>query len=436
MPPRIRALGVVALALCCVLAAIGALALAVPGDAPDAGQRDPTALDAGQRDPADPALQRLHDVGVTGENVTVGVVGVTGFDTDHPAIGGRIAERRAFGDGATVDNGGRDRHGTATAAVVARTAPDSDLHLATFDDTTGFRRAVTWLVTADVDVIVAPVSFYGRPGDGTSTVARLGAWARRQGVVFVAPTGNLARGHWTGHYDDPDGDRLRFGDTTRNYLAGRGSEMRIWLAWDRAHAEEAYVAELYRTDDGEASLVARSEPFPGDGVPNARTNARLQGGTYYVVVRGPDNATGARVRLSSPTHRFQRARPEGSVVAPATGRGVIGVGAYDPAADRVEPFSSTGPTADGRLGVDVVAPARHEIGGYDEPLVGSSAATPYVGGLAALVLDADPDRSPREVELRLERTARDVGPNGTDTVAGNGLVMPGRAVDSPANATE
>jgi len=424
MPARIRALGVVAVALCCVLAAIGALALSVPGAPADVQRSNAT----------DGGLQRLHAAGVTGENVTVGVVGVTGFDTDHPAIADRVEAAQAFGDGATVANGGRNRHGTATAAVVARTAPDADLRLATFDDTAGFRRAVTWLVTADADVIVAPVSFYGRPGDGTSTVARLGEWARRQGVVFVAPTGNLARGHWAGRYDDPSDGRLRFGERTRNYLAGRGSETRVWLAWDRAHANETYVAELYRTDDGERSLVARSEPFPGDGVPNARINARLQGGTYYVVVRGPSNATGARVRLASPTHRFQRNRPDGSVAAPATGRGVIGVGAYDPVAGRVEPFSSRGPTADGRLGVDVVAPARHEIGGYDEPLVGSSAATPYVGGLAALALDADPDRSPREIELRFERTARDVGPNGTDTAAGNGLVVP-RAVDLPANAT-
>jgi len=425
MPARIRALGVVALALCCVLVAIGALALSVPGAPVDDEERGPT----------DDGLQRLHAAGVDGDNVTVGVVGVTGFDTDHPAIADQVVESRAFGDGATVANGGRNRHGTATAAVVARTAPDADLRLAAFDDTTGFRRAVTWLVTADVDVIVAPVSFYGRPGDGTSTVARLGAWARRQGVVFVAPTGNLARGHWTGRYDDPDEGRLRFDDTARNYLAGRGSETRIWLAWDRAHANQTYVAELYRTESGEASLVARSAPFPSDGVPNARINARLRGGTYYVVVRGPDNATGARVRLSSPTHRFQRARPDGSVAAPATGRGVIGVGAYDPAAGRVEPFSSRGPTADGRLGVDVVAPARHEIRGYDEPLVGSSAATPYVGGLAALAFDAEPGLSPREVELRLERTARDVGPNGTDPVAGAGLVVPGRAADAPATAT-
>ncbi|WP_459193426.1 S8 family serine peptidase [Halosimplex sp. J119] len=426
MTARIRALGAVAAALLCLTAAIGAIALSVPGA--------PATADEESR-PSDTGLQRLHAAGVTGDNVTVGVVGVTGFDTDHPAIAERVVAARAFGNGATVSNGGRNRHGTATAAVLSQTAPDADLYLATFDETRDFRQAVTWLVTADVDVIVAPVSFYGTPGDGSAAVARLGEWARRQGVVFVAPTGNLARGHWHGRYDDVDEGRLRFGETTRNYVAGRGSRTRIWLSWDRAHENETYTAELYRAEGNESRLVARSQPYRGDDVPNARINARLEGGTYYVAVRGPGNETGAHLRLASPTHRFQRAKPEGSIVAPATGRGVIGAGAYDPADGGIEPFSSRGPTIDGRLGVDLVAPARHEIRGYDEPLVGSSAATPYVGGVAALVLDDRPGLTPERVEHRLERTAVDVGPNGTDAVAGNGLVAPRQAVGLPANAT-
>ncbi|WP_415379487.1 S8 family serine peptidase [Halosimplex sp. TS25] len=426
MTARIRALGAVAAALLCLTAAIGALALTVPGAPATAGQ---------EPRPTDTDLQSLHAAGVDGDNVTVGVVGVTGFDTDHPTFADRVVEARAFGDGTTVSNGGRNRHGTATAAVLSRTAPGADLYLATFDETRDFRRAVTWLVTTDVDVIVTPVSFYGTPGDGSAAVARLGEWARRQGVVFVAPTGNLARGHWHGRYDDVANGTLRFGETTRNYVAGRGSRTQIWLSWDRAHENETYTAELYRAAGNESRLVARSQPYAGDDVPNARINARLEGGTYYVVVRGPENATDAHLRLASPTHRFQRAKPEGSLAAPATGRGVIGVGAYDLADGGIEPFSSRGPTLDGRLGVDVVAPARHEIRGYDEPLVGSSAATPYVGGAAALVLDARPGLAPERVEHLLERTAVDVGPNGTDAVAGNGLVAPRRAVGRPVNET-
>lgn len=425
MNPRLRALGTVAVALCCLTAALVGLALSVPG-APAVAE---------QQGPSEPNLRSLHAAGVTGENVTVGVVGVTGFDTAHPTVADQVSRARAFGAGATLDNGGRTRHGTATAAVLARTAPDADLYLAAFDDTTGFRRAVTWLVTADVDVIVAPVSFYGTPGDGSAPVARMGAWARRQGVVFVAPTGNLARGHWHGQYDDVRNGTLRFGETRRNYIAGRGSETEIWLSWDRIHANQTYTAELYRQRGNDPRLVAQSQPYPGDDIPNARINARLEGGTYFVVVRGPATATDAQIRLQSPTHRFQHADPRGSIAAPASGRGVVGVGAYDPVVSAIEPFSSRGPTRDGRLGVDVVAPARHDIAGYDEPLRGSSAATPYVGGLAALLLDADPDLGPRRVEFRLERTAVDVGPNGTDPVAGHGLVVPGRAVGPSINET-
>lgn len=423
MTARTRALGAVALALCCLTVALAGLALSAPGASTDA--RAPP--------PSDTDLQSLHAAGVDGDDVTVGVVGVTGFDTDHPALADRVVDARAFGAGETLANGGRDRHGTATAAVVARTAPGADLYLASFEGTEDFRRAVTWLVTSDVDVIVAPVSFYGTPGDGSATVSRLATWARRQGVVFVAPTGNLARGHWTGRYDEVRNGTLKFGETTRNYLAGRGSRTKIWLSWDRAHRNQTYSAALYRLDGNESRLVARSEPHPGDDLPNARINARLTGGTYYVEVRGPPDATGARLRLTSPTHRFQRADPAGSVAAPAAARGALAVGAYD-TAGHVEPYSSRGPTLDGRLGVDVVAPARHEVEGYDEPLVGSSAATPYVGGLAALVLDAHPDLSPRRVEFRLERTAVDVGADGTDPVAGHGRVVAGRAV-SPVNGT-
>jgi len=425
MLSRTRALGVVALALLCVTVAIAGLALTVPGAPADAGQ---------QRQPDATGLQTLHDAGVTGENVTVGVVGVTGFDTDHPAIAGRVVDARAFGDGTTLANGGRNRHGTAAAAVLTRTAPGADLYLATFDETRDFRQAVTWLVTADVDVIVTPVSFYGTTGDGSAAVARVAAWAQRQGTVVVAPTGNLARGHWQGRYDDVANGTLRFGESTRNYVAGRGSETQIWLSWNGSRADERYTAELYRRAGDESRLVARSQPYGGDDVANARINARLEGGTYYVVVRGPENATGTRLRLTSPTHRFQRGTPEGSLVAPATGSGVVGVGAYDPVTERVEPFSSRGPTRDGRLGVDVVAPARHDVRGYDDPFVGSSAATPYVGGIAALLLDADPELTPTQVEHRLERRAVDVGPNGTDPVAGHGRVVP-RAVQLPANET-
>ncbi|NHN60845.1 MULTISPECIES: S8 family serine peptidase [Halorussus] len=428
-PETRRALAVVVLG---VLLLAGSLALLAASLSTDTAGRSASANATGAS-AVGPEVAALHRAGATGENVTVGVVDVTGFDTGAAALDGRIVDARAFGPDETVGNGGRNAHGTAAAETVARVAPDADLYLATIDSPDGFRKAVEWLVAEDVDVVVAPVSFYGMPGDGTSPVADVARRATDAGVVFVSPTGNLARSHWSGQYRGVENGTVAFGGSTRNYVRGDGRDVTVWLSWDRAHRERDYTAELYWTDGSRSRLVARSSPYPGDGVPNERIVARVRSGTYYLRVRGPANATGARLELSSPTHDFQHVRPAGSLVAPASAPAALAVGAYDDGADRVEPFSSRGPTPDDRTGVDLVAPSHP--GAVDaERFVGSSAAASYAGGVAALLLDERPGLSPEDVERRLEATAADVGRPGVDPVAGHGLLRPGPAVGA-GNAT-
>lgn len=378
---------------------------------------------------------RAHAANVTGDGVRVGVVDVTGFDTSASTLDGHVVAARAFGSGATVDNGGRNAHGTAAASVVARVAPDADLYLASFESPDSYGSAVDWLQANDVDVIVAPVSFYGTAGDGSTPSARLASDVTDSGTVFVAPAGNLGRSHWVGRYDDVRDGRLQFRGGDRNYLAGDGRRVVVWLSWDRAHAGEDYTAVLYRVTDDGPQLVARSQPDRGDDVPNERIVARPRPGTYYVTVTGPDEPTDARVELASPTHRLQYVRPSGSIVAPGTAPDAITVGAYDPTTSRAEPYSSRGPTADGRVGIDVVAPDRN-VASTPRGFVGSSAAAPYVGGVAALVLQLDPDRDPAAVESLLRRTATDVGATGVDFGTGHGRVAPWRAVQAARNASE
>lgn len=419
-----------AVAVIGVLALAGGLALLAASLSGDTAGRSTDANVAA----VDPQVAALHRADATGENATVGVVDVTGFDTGSAVLDGRVADARAFEADRTVGDGGRSVHGTAAAETVARIAPDSDLYLATIDSPEGFRRAVEWLVAEDVDVVVAPVSFYGMPGDGTSPVAGVAERATDAGVVFVAPAGNLARSHWSGRYRDPANGTVTFGDGTRNYLRGGDRDVTVWLSWDRAHRGQNYTAELYWTDGSRSRLVARSSPYPGDGVPNERIVARVRDGSYYVRVRGPANATGARLTLASPTHHLQHVRPAGSLVAPASAPAVLAVGAYDAAADRVEPFSSRGPTPDGRDGVDLVAPSRPDEAAA-ERFVGSSAAAAYAGGVAALVRSERPDLAPGAVERRLETTAVDVGRRGIDPVTGHGRLRPAEAVGA-RNATD
>lgn len=417
-----------------LVGAIAAAATSVPADRDGAAGPDGTAAA-----PADAteSLQHLHEAGVTGAGVRVGVVDVTGFDPDHPALDGRVAAARSFAAGEDVRNGGRNDHGTAAASLVARTAPGAELYLATFDTADGFRRAVDWLLDGDVDVVVAPVAFYGTPGDGSSDVARAAARAADRGVVFVAPAGNLGRGHWQGEFAPATDGSHRFDGGPRNYLHGDAERrLTLWLSWERQARGADMDLELYRTDGESTRLVARSQPYPGDGVPNERIVARVDPReTYYFVVRGPESAAGTRIEVSSPTHAFQVRDRTGSLVAPATAPAVVAVGAYDERTGRVEPFSSAGPTSDGRTGVDVVAPDRLQAATAPGGLVGSSAAAPYVAGVAALVLDADPGLAPDRVGPLLRETATDVDAPGVDPVAGHGRIAPRRAVERVANGT-
>ncbi|WP_255150007.1 S8 family serine peptidase [Halorarius halobius] len=434
MSPRIALdsrLVAMAVLVALLVAGIGVAAISVAGPSADS--------------PADPAsaanattdLAPLHASGLTGEGVDVAVVGVTGFDTDHPALAGRVATARAFADRETPANGGRNDHGTAAASLVARTAPDADLYLATFDTAPEFQQAVAWALGQDVDVVVAPVAFYGAPGDGSSAVSAAAALAADNGALFVASAGNLGRSHWSGTFSPGTDGRHQFPDGPRNYLLdGESRRLELWLSAPERPAPGNITLELHRVEGTTTRLVARSKPYSGDDLPNERIVARVDpAGTYYVVVRGPTERAGTRIAVSSPTHRFQFRERAGSIVAPATADAALAVGAYDPTDDRVEPFSSAGPTTDGRRGVDVVAPDRLRAAGEPGGLVGSSAAAPYAAGVAALALEANPEQSPEALAATLQRTARDAGPEGPDPVAGHGLVAPQRAVDAAGNAS-
>jgi subtilisin family serine protease len=120
------------------------------------------------------------------------------------------------------------------------------------------------------------------------------------------------------------------------------------------------------------------------------------------------------------------------ITAPADGPGVISVGAVDmPQPGLRDPVlavtSSRGPTADGRLKPDVVAPGQSvvvaDVRGSDYLRAsGTSYAAPLVSGVCALLLQAHPSWTPAQVQQALRQTATDLGPAGPDTAYGWGQV--------------
>ena len=123
------------------------------------------------------------------------------------------------------------------------------------------------------------------------------------------------------------------------------------------------------------------------------------------------------------------------ITVPADGPNVIAVGAVGLTQPVIAPFSSRGPTADGRLKPDVVAPgvsvitadtARTSAGdgkraGYRR-MRGTSFAAPLVSGVSALLREIHPTWTPNQVAEALRTTARDLGDAGPDTTYGWGLV--------------
>ncbi len=132
----------------------------------------------------------------------------------------------------------------------------------------------------------------------------------------------------------------------------------------------------------------------------------------------------------------------GRIFIPSTARGAIAVGMMSDAqimnhrefAPHLNMSSSRGPTPDGRIkpdlaayGVSIRAADAGTVDGYVE-FSGTSMATPYAAGVAALMLEANPSLTPAEVREILFETAEDWGAPGADVDYGHGLVQPVDAV--------
>jgi subtilisin family serine protease len=126
------------------------------------------------------------------------------------------------------------------------------------------------------------------------------------------------------------------------------------------------------------------------------------------------------------------AGPKSPPLYPAANPNVIAVSATD-AHDRLFPASNRGGhIAVSAPGVDIFLPAPD---GKYQMTSGTSFSAAYISGLAALMMERNPQLAPAEVRAILIKTARDLGLPGRDDLFGAGEADAYRAVTAVVDAT-
>lgn len=379
--------------------------------------------------------------GITGEGIKVGVLdlgfgGFTALEGIELPANVTVAK---FGDEYAFDE---EVHGTACAEIVHEMAPGAELYLAYYDGTDlAFGQAVEWLMEQGVDIISNSTGSNGlTPMDGTGFSAELVDEAHDAGIFWVNAAGNEATSHWRGQYNDTNGDNIHdfFADTDVIPFIpyGPGYETSIILSWDDWQAvDQDYELILM---DGDGNLLAKSEDYQ-DGQPGSIPAE----GFFYefedeeIYLLAIENAFGeARgdatfdLFIHNGDFHPDYLVPDHSLSNPADARGAFAVGAVYWADDALEPYSSRGPTADGRIKPDIAAPSVVDSASYvDEGFNGTSAATPHVAGAAALVMQARPEfkGNPQALAEFFQGLAVDLGDPGPDNTFGAGRLSLGQA---------
>ena len=403
-----------------------------------------------------------RSLGVTGDGVEVGIISDS-VNQVAPGLGGS----QAGGDlpGVTLVSAEpvlASDEGRAMAEIVYDTAPGIPQFYfgsGTLGGATDKAQSIDALVAAGVDIIADDIFFLTEPFFQDGQVAASVDAAHAAGVVYLASAGNRGRQSYEGLFQTSSGNFHDFDpgagidQTNTVAVVPPGGFVRVALQWNQAWGEAAtdFDVFLFVSDPSGLSTVAVCD------ADNIATGLPLEqcdyingtGDTQLIVVgilrfNGPASAFLKYIaHLGNGSSWSPQWDTQSDAINPgaASARGSLAIAATNwPTPSSLASYSSRGPKT--RLfdamgdplsspevrfkpdlaGADCVATSPTFTGGQGfggGAFCGTSAGTPSVAGIAALIREVAP-YPPEIVRAFLHETSVDIDAPGPDVNAGHG----------------
>jgi subtilisin family serine protease len=359
--------------------------------------------------------------GITGEGIKAAVLDLA--FTENPKISDNVVEVKSFRQGIGYlpiqGNGDEAIHGTAVAEIIVDVAPDVELFLYSMETDIEFAAAVDEAISQQVDIIAMSAGWPNFPTDGTSHITKKIEEAVDNGIVFVVPAGNFGNKHWQGIFVDSNFNNWHEYSNSDEGLSITVTEKRIaeekpivaHLMWDvgmndMADFELVLVDPLGQIVDYSANEQITKSDTAFEFIHHIPDTEGIYsiGVLYSGDISDVSKRPHATLEIFSVNDELEYPVTQSSVSVPADASGAIVVGAVNHLDGNLEPFSSQGPTNNGKLAPHVVGPDGVTTLALDgKPFYGTSATTPYVAGLAALILENNPDMSPEQLLTKIQQ---------------------------------
>jgi hypothetical protein len=373
----------------------------------------------------------LHDQNFSGDNITIAIIDIQ-FYVDRLSERELPKERILLSGGKFSD---QEIHGTACAEIIGDIAPNATLYIAGIEDSNeyGFKEATDKLLNLNkrIDIVSCSVDFPSGQFDKSEYFCSIVRNFTKNGTFWINAAGDEANRHWYGAFKDEDGDGFHEfdpGDEALIIALERGMPLKVWLSWNDSWTMAKQDFDLYIFAPDGSYIISKDSQNGYEGqkpVEAAEMIAPVRGNYSIKIKKYNASQNNATFQLFTNVDLLSHNIESFSIGALASCPEVLTIGAVDASTMKLENYSSMGPTTDGRLKPDLVAPDNVTTSSYlTEKFKGSSASVPYAAGIFALALEKGRKfgMSDAEIERMLLDSAIDLGPQGADTGYGHGLI--------------